>query len=92
MFWRVSLPVALPSLVGAVLFAFIVTWNELLIALSLTSQNFTLPVVAASFTTFGMEVPWGVINVSTILLAIPPLLFVGVIMRFVNRFFRLQAR
>ena len=91
-FWRVSLPVALPSLVGAVLFTFIITWNELLIALALTSQNFTLPVVAASFTTLGMEVPWGVINASTILLAIPPFLFIGVIMRFVNRFFRLDHR
>lgn len=91
-FWRVSLPVALPSLVGAVLFTFIITWNELLIALALTSQNFTLPVVAASFTTLGMEVPWGVINASTILLAIPPFLFIGVIMRFVNRFFRLDSR
>ena len=84
-FWRVSLG-------GAVLFTFIITWNELLIALALTSQNFTLPVVAASFTTLGMEVPWGVINASTILLAIPPFLFIGVIMRFVNRFFRLDHR
>ncbi len=87
-FRKVALPVAIPSLIGAILFTFVIVWNELLIALSLTSQNFTLPVVAASFTTMGMEVPWGIINASTILLALPPFLFIGVIMRFLNRFFR----
>ena len=87
-FYKVALPVAIPSLIGAILFTFVIVWNELLIALSLTSQNFTLPVVAAGFTTMGMEVPWGIINASTILLALPPFLFIGVIMRFLNRFFR----
>ena len=90
-FRKVALPIAIPSLIGAILFTFIIVWNELLIALSLTSQNFTLPVVAASFTTMGMEVPWGVINASTILLALPPFLFIGAIMRFLNRFFRAAA-
>ena len=91
-FRKVALPVAIPSLIGAVLFTFVIVWNELLIALSLTSQNFTLPVVAASFTTMGMEVPWGIINASTILLALPPFLFIGFIMRFLNRFFGTGAR
>lgn len=90
-FLRIALPIAAPSLVGAVLFTFVVVWNELLIALALTSQNFTLPVVAASFTTLGMEVPWGVINASTIVLALPPFLLVGLILRFVNRFFAPNA-
>lgn len=90
-FWKVSLPVALPSLIGAIVFTFVIIWNELLIALSLTSQNFTLPVVAASFTTLGMEVPWGVIDASAILLAIPPFLLIWLIMRFVNRFFQTES-
>lgn len=87
-FLRVALPIAAPSLIGAVLFTFVIVWNELLVALSLTSQNVTLPVVAASFTTLGMEVPWGVINASSIVLALPPFLFIGLIMRFLNRYFR----
>jgi len=91
-FIKVALPVAMPSLIGAVLFTFVIIWNELLIALVLTSQSVTLPVVAAGFTTLGMEVPWGVINASTILLALPPLLFIGLIMRFVNRYFKAMAR
>jgi multiple sugar transport system permease protein len=85
-FYKISLPVALPSLVGAVLFTFVIVWNELLIALSLTSQNFTLPVVAAAFSTMGMEVPWGIINAAAIVLAAPPLLLVVLIMQFMNRF------
>jgi multiple sugar transport system permease protein len=91
-FIRISLPIAAPALVGAVLFTFVIVWNELLIALSLTSQNVTLPVVAASFTTLGMEVPWGVIDASTVLLALPPLVLVGFIMHFLNRFFSAARR
>lgn len=87
-FIKVDLPVAAPSLIGGVLFAFIISWNELLIALTLTSRNSTLPVVAASFSTLGMEVPWGLINASAILLALPPLLLLGAIMSFMNRMLR----
>jgi len=90
-FLKVVLPVAGPSLIGGVLFAFIVTWNELLIALALTSRNSTLPVVAASFSTLGMEVPWGIINASAILLALPPLLLLGAILNFMNRLLRQMA-
>ncbi len=87
-FRMVALPLAAPSLLGGVLFTFILIWNELLIALVLTARHVTLPVVAASFTTFGMEVPWGVINASSILLCVPPFLFIGLLTRFVDRFFR----
>lgn len=87
-FWKIALPLAAPSLLGGVLFTFVVIWNELLIALVLTARNVTLPVVASSFSTLGMEVPWGVINASAILLSIPPLLFIGLLTRFLNRFFQ----
>jgi len=85
-FFRVALPVAIPSLVGALLFTFVITWNELLMALILTSKNTTLPVVAAGFTTLGMEVPRGLINASAILLALPPLLLIGLVLRFIDGF------
>ena len=85
-FTKIALPVASPSLIGAVIFTFVITWNELLIALSLSSRNVTLPVVAASFTSLGFETPWGVINASAILLAIPPLLFVGIIINFIKKY------
>lgn len=88
-FWRISLPVAFKSLLGAIAYAFVVVWNELLIALTLTSsRSLTLPVVAAAYTTMGKEVPWGILNASTIILAIPPMLFLGLIAGFMNSLFK----
>lgn len=88
-FFRVSLPVAFKSLLGAVAYAFVVVWNELMIALVLTSsKSITLPVVAAAYTTMGKEVPWGMLNASTVILAIPPILFLGIIAKFMNAMFK----
>ena len=88
-FFRVSLPVAFKSLIGAVAYAFVVVWNELLIGLILTSSKATtLPVVAAAYTTMGKEVPWGVLNAATILLAVPPILVLGLIAQFMNSLFK----
>lgn len=87
-FLRVALPYALPSLIGGLLFTFVIVWNELLIALVLTAKNVTLPVVASSFSTLGMEVPWGIINASAMLLCVPPLIFIVMLMNFLNRFFK----
>jgi len=85
-FRKIALPVASPSLVGAIIFTFVITWNELLIAISLSSKNVTLPVVAAGFTSLGFETPWGIINASAITLALPPLIFVFVIINFIKKF------
>lgn len=82
-----SLPTALPSLIGATLFTFVIVWDDLLIALSLTSRNLPLPAEAAGFATMGMEMPWGEIDAAAVVLAVPPLLLVGLIMRDVNRVF-----
>jgi len=83
-FLRFALPIAAPSLFGALVFTFVLVWNELFLALVLAAQNGTLPVVAASITSLGREVPWGVINAATILLVIPPLVFIGIIMGLIN--------
>jgi multiple sugar transport system permease protein len=83
-FWKFSLPLAAPSLLGALVFTFVLVWNELLLALTLAAQNATLPVVAASITSLGKEVPWGVINAATIVLVLPPLLFIGLLMGLIN--------
>ncbi len=48
----------MPSLFGALVFTFVLVWNELLLALTLAAGNATLPVVAASITSLGKEVPW----------------------------------
>ncbi|MDN7673312.1 carbohydrate ABC transporter permease [Burkholderia oklahomensis] len=84
-FWRVALPVCASTLLGGIVFSFVLVWNELMIALALTSsRSATLPVVASAFTSLGQEVPWGVINASTVLLALPPLVFVGMLSRLLN--------
>jgi multiple sugar transport system permease protein len=49
-FYRVVLPLALPGLIAAGILAFIFSWNEFPIALSLTSrENATVPVAIARF-------------------------------------------
>lgn len=87
-FWRFSLPIAAPSLFGALVFTFVLIWNELLLALTLAAQNATLPVVAASITSLGKEVPWGVINAATVVLVLPPLVFIGLLMGLINTMVR----
>ncbi|WP_111430569.1 carbohydrate ABC transporter permease [Rhodobacteraceae bacterium DSL-40] len=87
-FWRFSLPIAAPSLFGALVFTFVLVWNELLLALTLAAQNATLPVVAASITSLGKEVPWGVINAATVVLVLPPLVFIGLLMGVINSMVR----
>jgi multiple sugar transport system permease protein len=84
-FWRIALPISATTLMGGIVFSFVLVWNELMIALALTSsRSATLPVVASAFTSLGQEVPWGVINASTVLLALPPIIFVGVLGRLLN--------
>ena len=84
-FWKIALPNCAGTLLGGIIFSFVLVWNELMIALALTSSaSATLPVVASAFTSMGQEVPWGVINASTVLLALPPLIFVGVLSRLLN--------
>ncbi|MGY6126913.1 carbohydrate ABC transporter permease (plasmid) [Paraburkholderia strydomiana] len=84
-FWRVALPTCASTLMGGIIFSFVLVWNELMIGLALTSSHSaTLPVVASAFTSLGQEVPWGVINASTVLLALPPIIFVGALSRLLN--------
>jgi multiple sugar transport system permease protein len=84
-FWKLALPLALKSLIGAVAFSFVLVWNEFLMALMLTTSSArTLPVIASEFSLLGRDVPWGILNASVVLLSVPPLLFVGVLSRFLS--------
>jgi multiple sugar transport system permease protein len=90
-FFRIALPVALPSLMGMGLFVFILVWNEFFLAFILTSvRSITMPVASAAFAVVGMEVPWGQICASVTLLSIPPLLFSYVFMRFMPAIFEIR--
>jgi multiple sugar transport system permease protein len=52
-FWRVAVPLAMPGVVAAAVFAFIACWTEFFFALLLTSKHaFTLPTVFRAFIGF----------------------------------------
>ena len=91
-FCLIALPIASRSLIGAVAFAFVLVWNEFLIALMLTTSDAkTLPIVASELTQLGRDVPWGILNASVVLLSIPPLLFIGVLSGMLNSAFRRKS-
>lgn len=87
-FTRIALPLALPSLVGMAMFVFILVWNEFFLAFVLTARKaVTMPVASASFAAVGMEVPWGQLSASIVLLLIPPLILSYFFMRYLPSFF-----
>jgi len=51
--WKVAMPLAMPGIVAAAVFAFIACWTEFFFALILTSRNaFTLPTIFRAFIGF----------------------------------------
>ncbi len=91
-FFLIALPIASRSLIGAVAFAFVLVWNEFLIALMLTTSDAkTLPIVASELTQLGRDVPWGILNASVVLLSIPPLLLIGILGGLLNNAFRRKS-
>lgn len=86
-FFRIALPLAASSFMGALLFAFILIWNEFFLAFVLTSRRMTMPVTAASFAMVGMEIPWGLVCASVCLLSVPPLILAFFFKRFLQAYF-----
>ena len=92
-FWKIALPVALKTLLGAIAFSFVLIWNEFLIALMLTTSDAkTLPIVASEMSQVGFDTPWGVLNAAVVLLSIPPLLLLGLLSGFMNTMFSNKSR
>jgi multiple sugar transport system permease protein len=74
-FWRISLPLAMPGVAVSAIFSFIFSWNELLYALILTRNTArTAPVAATSFMS-GYDLPWGEIMVTGTLIVLPVIVF-----------------
>ncbi len=74
-FLHVALPLSVPGLFSTMLVAFLLTWNEFLLALALTgSQTFTLPVVITTFWS-DRQILWGQICAAGVLIVIPIILF-----------------
>jgi multiple sugar transport system permease protein len=73
-FWHIVLPISIPPLAAAAVFAFIEAWNEFFLALILTRQSAqTVPLVIAQFagqyqTVFGQMMAAAAISVVPVVL------------------------
>ena len=82
-FWRVVLPLAVPGLIAAGVLAFIFSWNEFPIALSLTSrETATVPVAIARFAQ-QYEVQYAQMAAASVLSTIPAILLMLLGQRFI---------
>jgi len=88
--WRIlrdiTIPLSLPNLVGAGLFAFMLSYSEFLFALFITtsSDRRTLPVLLGSLST-NTDVSWGLLMASITVGIIPTLLLATPVWRFMIR-------
>jgi multiple sugar transport system permease protein len=80
----VYLPLALPSIVAVVLFTFLTSWNEFLLALMFTQTpaSQTMPIVVASFTS-DFTISFSFINAAGLLAIIPPVIIAILFERYI---------
>jgi multiple sugar transport system permease protein len=81
---KVYLPLALPSLVAVILFSFLASWNEFLLALMFTQtpNSQTLPIIIASFTS-DFTISFSFINAAGVLAVIPPVVLAVAFQRYI---------
>lgn len=80
---HVYVPLAMPALVAVILFAFLASWNEFLLALMFTQtqKSQTLPIIVASFTS-DFTISFSFINAAGVLAIIPPVLIAVLFQRY----------
>jgi multiple sugar transport system permease protein len=80
----VFLPISLPSLVAVILFTFLTSWNEFLLALMFTQTpaSQTMPIVVASFTS-DFNISFSFINAAGVMAIIPPVIIAVVFERYI---------
>lgn len=84
-FTQVVLPLTLPGLAVAAIFAFIYAWNEFLFASMLTSFNAkTLPVVVSGYIS-DKFLRWGEMSALGVLMLIPVIIFAATVQRYLVR-------
>ncbi len=81
--WRVTIPLALPSLIGTGLFAFMLSYSEFLFALLITTsiKTRTIPVILGSVS-WNPDITWSLLSAGFILGLIPTLLLVVPVWRY----------
>jgi len=72
---KVFLPLSVPSLVAVILFTFLTSWNEFLLALMFTQtiSSQTLPIIVAGFTS-DFTISFSFINAAGVIAIIPPVI------------------
>lgn len=80
--FRILYPVALPGLVVAGFFAFVVSWGDYLFVSILSQSNSTqtLPIGLQTFMS-SLQVKWGLITAGTVLAIIPTIIFFAIVQR-----------
>ena len=81
---RVYVPLAAPALVAVVLFTFLTSWNEFLLALMFTQtgNSQTMPIVVASFAS-DFTISFAFINAAGVLAVVPPVLMAVIFERYI---------
>jgi multiple sugar transport system permease protein len=84
-FWRIYLPLVLPTLVAIGTYAFFFAWNEYLYAVLFlqSEEKFTLPISMGTFLT-GDDAPWNLLMAISTVYAIPPVIFYYVFRRYLT--------
>lgn len=81
-FRRVTIPLAMPGIVTALIFTFIAAWNEFIVALTLTTSPDKAPLSVAVDNYIGQyTVDYGHLFASTVIATIPVIILFGLIER-----------
>ena len=76
----ITLPLALPGIVTAVIFTFIAAWNEFIVALTLTSEPSQRPLTVAIHNYIGQySVDWGHLFAGSVIATIPVIVLFALI-------------
>jgi multiple sugar transport system permease protein len=90
-FWHVALPLAAPGIVTAAIFTAFFSWNEFLIATSVTrNDGAVLSMTVASFVT-DKGIDWGPMSATSLVMIVPMLVFALVVQRYLVRGLTLGA-
>lgn len=84
-FYRIYLPLVLPTLIAVGTYAFFFAWNEYLYAVLFlqSEQMFTLPISMGTFLT-GDDAPWNLLMAVSTVYSIPPVIFYYVFRRYLT--------
>jgi ABC-type glycerol-3-phosphate transport system permease component len=70
-FARIALPLVAPGVAAAAIFAFVLSWNEFIVALTLTTKLRTVPVALWYFVGEHGMVNWGQLGAAAMVVSIP---------------------